>query len=170
MSDFDRCRFVADSPRAKLGLEFQEKVLNELRERSIDAVSTCEWLRSIDPQLVDAQLWMLEKVWGDIVCVQSDGTPLFIECVTASREDTVFPMSKMKFFGKNKWYAFGWNDERHFVPSAQWNAYVKKIETVVKRGPETLVKLQRSRYASMRCGVNGMQKFLGAVSFRTKQN
>lgn len=151
--------FNPDSGRAKTGLEFQDTVLRELREVGVDALTTGDWLRSMDPCLEDRQVWALEKTWGDIVCKRRDGALLFLECVTASQEDTVFPTSKFQFDGKNKWYLFGWDDQRHFVPSGPWNAYAKKVDRVIAREHDTVVCVNRRQYASMRCGTSGLKRF-----------
>ena len=152
--------FSPNSVRAKAGLEFQDTVTKEFQEKGIKVQSVYDWLKSMDPCLESKQVWALEKTWGDLVCTKSDGSLLFIECVTASQEETVFPMSKLQFEGKNKWYLFGWDDQRHFVPSYQWNSYVKKVEVVAAREHDVVAKLRRSQYASMRCGINGTDAFL----------
>lgn len=152
--------FNKDSQRAKAGLEFQEQALLEFKDAGIRVQSVPEWLRSMDPCLENKQIWALEKTWGDLVCTRPDGTLMFIECVTASQEETVFPMSKLQFDGKNKWYLFGWDDQRHFIPSGAWNSYVKKIERVTARESDIVANVRRNQYASMRCGINGLNAFL----------
>lgn len=152
--------FNKDSKRAIVGLKFQDSVFQDLLGRGIAVRNVGEWLLSFDPQLRDNQIWMLEKIWGDLVCTKPDGTLLFIECITASQEETIFPMSKLQFEGKNKWYLFGWDECRYFVPSRAWNAYVKKIDRVSARDHDVVAKLRRSQYASMRCGISGIDEFL----------
>lgn len=152
--------FDPDSERAKVGLEFQDTVVKELQGLGVKVQVVGDWLRSMDPCLENRQIWALEKTWGDLVCTRSDGSLLFIECVTASQEETVFPMSKLQFEGNNKWYLFGWDDCRHFVPSYQWNSYVKKVDRVATRDRDIVARLRRSQYASMRCGINGTGAFL----------
>lgn len=152
--------FNPNSERAKVGLEFQGTAAKELQEKGVKVQSVYDWLTSMDPCLENKQVWALEKTWGDLVCTKPDGSLLFIECVTASQEETVFPMSKLQFEGKNKWYLFGWDDQRHFVPSYQWNSYVKKVEVVAAREHDVVAKLRRNQYASMRCGISGIDEFL----------
>lgn len=152
--------FNPNSERAKAGLEFQDTIAKELLEKGVKVQTVYDWLKSMDPCLENRQVWALEKTWGDLVCTKHDGSLLFIECVTASQEETIFPMSKLQFEGKNKWYLFGWDDHRHFVPSYQWNSYVKKVEMVAAREHDIVAKLRRSQYASMRCGISGIDSFL----------
>jgi len=152
--------FNKNSERAKAGLGFQDLALQEFRSAGISVQSVPDWLKSMDPCLENKQVWALEKTWGDLICTRPDGTYLFIECVTASQEETVFPMSKLQFEGKNKWYLFGWDDQRHFVPSGAWNSYVKKIERVTARESDIVANVRRSQYSSMRCGISGLDSFL----------
>lgn len=152
--------FNPASTRARAGLEFQDTALDEFRQVGVKVQTVQNWLKSMDPCLENRQIWALEKTWGDLVCTKPEGSLLFIECVTASQEETVFPLSKFQFEGKNKWYLFGWDDQRHFVPSCQWNSYVKKVEVVAAREHDIVARLRRSQYASMRCGINGIEAFL----------
>jgi len=154
--------FDPNSSRAKSGLDFQETAFQELCDRGINAQVTGDWLRSMDPCLENRQVWALEKTWGDFVCKKRNGSLLFIECVTASQEETIFPMSKLQFDGKNKWYLFGWDDQRHFVPSGAWNSYVKKVNRVATREHDVVACINRRQYASMRCGISGLEDFLRA--------
>ena len=162
--NFSHTFFDPDSKRAKEGISFQEAALQELRDLGVNAVFVGEWLKDLDDQLSDRQLWMLEKTWGDIVCKTKSGKSVFLECVTAAGETTPFPTSKIgNFSGSNKWYLFGWNsgfkDVRHFVPSEKWNAYVEKIDKRVQREHDVVVIVNRYQYASMRCGISGLRKF-----------
>jgi hypothetical protein len=158
--NFTRSFFDENSKRAKMGLEFQAKALEEFLASGAIAKSVPEWLKLLDPDLSDSQVWKLEKTWGDIVIKKKDGSRIFIECVTSSGETTPFPLSKSEnFSGKNKWYLFGWEDERHFVPSVQWNSWVSKREKVESREKDFVAIVRRKNYASMRCGTNGLQKF-----------
>jgi hypothetical protein len=152
--------FDPESKRAKAGLAFQKQVLDELQAEGVKAMSVPEWLRRMDPELVNAQIWMLEKIWGDIVCKTKGGKSIFLECVTATSETTLFPMSKIwNFSGANKFYAFGWDNHRHFVPSPSWNSYVSKIEEKVQREADTAVVVPRRYLSNMRCGTSGIRKF-----------
>ena len=155
--------FDPTSKRAKAGIAFQNSVLEELLSMGVKAMSVPEWLKKLDSDLVDSQIWMLEKTWGDIVCLRKDGGKIFLECVTASSETTLFPTSKIwNFSGSNKWYAFGWDNNRHFVPSASWNSYVNKIEERVQREADVAVVVPRRYLSSMRSGVSGLKKFCDA--------
>lgn len=158
--NFFRSAFDPSSKRSAVGIEFQKKVLQELKLLGAIAMPVSEWLLSFDPHLTDRQVWKLEKTWGDIVCKKKSGSYIFIECVTASGSSTPFPASKVgNFEGGNKWYLFGWDDERHFVPSPQWNAYANKIDTRIEREKDVVIMVSRNQYSSMRCGVSGIKKF-----------
>ena len=152
--------FDPESKRAKAGLAFQSKALEELQALGVKAISVPNWLRKLDPELSSQQIWMLEKIWGDVVCLKKDGTKLFLECVTATSETTLFPTSKIwNFSAPNKWYLFGWDAHRHFVPSVSWNSYVSKIEEKVQREADMAVVVPRRYLASMRCGTHGVKSF-----------
>lgn len=160
-STFSRGSFDKNSKRAKVGLEFQALVLEEFLSLGVIAKSVPGWLQMLDPDLSDGQIWKLEKTWGDIVLKKRDGSKIFIECVTTSGEITPFPCSKIEnFCGKNKWYLFGWDDKRYFVPSIQWNAWVSKRKKVEVREKDVVVFVSRKNYASMRCGIFGFKNFL----------
>lgn len=158
--NFSHSSFQEGSSRSELGLSFQRKCLEELRSLGVDAQPVSRWLMSFDPHLTDKQVWKLEKTWGDIVCKRKSGSNIFVECVTSTGETTPFPTSKIgNFQGGNKWYLFGWDDERHFVPSIQWNVYANKIDNRVQRESDVVVIVNRSQYASMRCGIKGLKRF-----------
>lgn len=158
--NFFHSSFDSSSKRSSDGIEFQKKVLEELRGMGATAVPVSEWLLSLDPQLSDRQVWKLEKTWGDIVCKRKSGSNIFIECVTAAGETTPFPTSKIgNFQGGNKWYLFGWEEERHFVPSIQWNVYANKIDKRVQRESDVVIIVNRNQYSSMRCGIKGLKSF-----------
>lgn len=160
MSDFFSSFFEEGSRRSETGLAFQKKAIEEFKEVGAEVQTVEEWLHGLDPELPNKRIWALEKTWGDLVFKTKKGTLLFVECVTAAGEKTPFPTSKIQFFsGSNKWYLFGWENERHFVPSAKWNAYADKIEERVQREKDTVVIVKRKQYASMRCGIKGLRKF-----------
>lgn len=158
--NFFHSSFDPESKRSVSGIEFQKKALDELRRAGAEVVPVSEWLLTLDPHLTDRQMWKLEKTWGDIVCKRKSGSLMFIECVTSSGETTPFPASKIgNFEGGNKWYLFGWDEERHFVPSIQWNVYANKIDKRVQRESDVVIIVNRSQYSSMRCGIKGLKKF-----------
>lgn len=152
--------FDPESKRAKVGLAFQKSVLDELLSMGVKAMAVPDWLRKTDPELSNSQIWMLEKIWGDIICLRKDGKRIFLECVTATSETTLFPISKIwNFSGSNKWYTFGWDDNRYLVPSVSWNSYVSKIEEKVQREADVAVVVPRRYLSNMRSGISGLKKF-----------
>lgn len=158
--NFFHSSFDSNSKRSSDGLGFQKKILEELKLEGATAVTVSEWLLSLDPHLTDRQVWKLEKTWGDIVCKRKSGSNIFIECVTSAGDTTPFPTSKIgNFQGGNKWYLFGWDEERHFVPSIQWNVYANKIDKRAQRESDVVVIVSRSQYSSMRCGIKGLKQF-----------
>lgn len=158
--NFFHSSFQEGSTRSELGLNFQKKCLEELLSQGVQAQTVAKWLLSLDPHLTDRQIWKLEKTWGDIVCKRKSGSNVFIECVTSSGDTSPFPASKIgNFEGGNKWYLFGWDADRHFVPSIQWNVYVNKIDKRVQREKDVVVIVSRNHYSSMRCGISGVKKF-----------
>lgn len=158
--NFFHSSFKNNSARAELGLLFQRKCLEEFQMLGVNAQPVNKWLISLDPHLTDKQVWKLEKIWGDIVCKRKSGKNIFIECVTSAGDTTPFPATKIEsFHGGNKWYLFGWDEERHFVPSIQWNVYANKIDKRVQRENDVVVIVNRNQYSSMRCGISGMRKF-----------
>lgn len=160
MSNFFNSFFQEGSRRSEAGLGFQKKAFEEFKKLGVEVQTIEEWLHSMDPELTNKQIWALEKTWGDLVLKTKKGSHLFIECVTSSGDRTPFPESKIKMFsGSNKWYLFGWDDERHFVPSDSWNSYAGKIQERVQREHDTVVIVKRNQYSSMRCGTKGLEKF-----------
>ena len=129
-----RSRFDPQSPRAIRGLAFQKSVEAIITPWFQRTWNSREWLLLQDKCLTDYQLNMLEHTWGDIVIVDLNlPYKIFIECVSVGSEKSIFPEHKIKKFnGVNKYYCFGWGDEKRFVHSNVWNSYARKLPIPMK--------------------------------------
>ena len=129
-----RSRFDPQSPRAIRGLAFQKSVEAIITPWFQRTWNSREWLLLQDKCLTDYQLNMLEHTWGDIVIVDLNlPYKIFIECVSVGSEKSIFPEHKIKKFnGANKYYCFGWEDEKRFVHSNVWNSYARKLPIPMK--------------------------------------
>ena len=129
--------FDPDSDRAKKGLAFQTEVFEELKSKYPDNDTfeeTWEYFKRQNPELTIYELACLEKEWGDITFVH-EGQRFWVECCFAMGKETSWfcEMKRIKFRGVNKFYCWGKIDEpgkKWFIPSKQWNDYVKKCERV----------------------------------------
>ena len=125
-----KSKFDPESERAQRGLAFQKNVQDSIAPWFQSTWNTRAWLLFHDNCLNDIQLNTLEHTWGDIV-ISDPGIPypVFVECVSLGGENSIFPVHKMrKFSGENKYYCFGWDDEKRFVHSRTWNKYVDKCQ------------------------------------------
>ena len=129
-----RSRFDPQSPRAIRGLAFQSSVESGLTPWFQKTWNSRDWLLLHDKCLSDIQLNLLEQTWGDIVIIDTNlPYPVFIECVSIGPEMSIFPEHKVKKFnGVNKYYCFGWEDEKRFVHSSVWNSYARKLPMAMK--------------------------------------
>lgn len=127
-----RSRFDPESERAQRGLAFQKEVQDAIDPWFQRTWNTREWLLLHDKCLTEIQLNSFEHTWGDIVIIDLNVPyPIFIECVSLKGENSIFPEHKIrKFSGENKYYCFGWDDQKIFVHSKVWNSYASKCESL----------------------------------------
>ena len=129
--------FNPDSNRAKRGLAFQNEVFTSLKKafpNNDTFEETWGYFLKDNPSLSEYELACLEKEWGDITFVH-EGQRFWVECCLAmGKESSWFcEMKRIKFRGVNKFYCWGKIDEpgkMWFIPSKQWNSYVKKCDKV----------------------------------------
>lgn len=129
--------FDPKSTRAKKGLAFQSDVFEQLKAAypgNDTFEETWGYFKKQDPSLSIYELACLEKEWGDITFVH-EGQRFWVECCFAmGKKNSWFcEMKRIKFRGVNKFYCWGKIDEpgkMWFIPSKQWNAYVKKCDKV----------------------------------------
>jgi len=135
-------KFDPKSARAIKGLSFQNDVQDKLSSKFNSVINSRDWLLSIDPFLKIVQLNTLEHTWGDVVLFDERiQHPIFIECVSINHEKSIFPEHKVKKFeGLNKYYCFGWDDEKRFVHSKVWNSYARKLKLVMNNNYRSFTK------------------------------
>ena len=128
--------FDPSSPRAIAGLEFQNKVLEELRAFSeiTDVEETREFFKREDPGVSDFQLNILEKHFGDITFIANDKR-YWVECCLAmgQQRSLMCERKRMNFQGDNRWYCYGKMnspEERVYIPAYVWRAYTAKCPMV----------------------------------------
>ena len=129
--------FDPNSDRAKKGLVFQAEVFEQLKLRypgNDTFEETWDYFKRQNPELTVYELACLEKEWGDITFVY-EGQRFWVECCFAIGKATSWfcEMKRIKFRGVNKFYCWGKIDEpgkMWFIPSKQWNAYVKRCDKV----------------------------------------
>ena len=143
-----KSRFNPKSARAIRGLAFQKSVESMITPWFQRTWNSREWFLMQDKCLTDYQLNMLEHTWGDIVVVDLNlPYNIFIECVSVGSEKSIFPEHKVKKFeGSNKYYCFGWDDEKIFVHSKVWNSYARKLPVVM----ENYRSFERKNIVSLR--------------------
>ena len=123
-----KSRFDPKSLRTIRGLAFQKSIELELSPLFQKVWNSREWFLQQDKCLTDYQLNVLEHTWGDVVITDSNlPYKIFVECVSVGENRSIFPEHKIKKFeGVNKYYCFGWDDDKRFVHSSVWNSYAHK--------------------------------------------
>ena len=135
--------FDPNSDRAKQGLAFQATAFEQLQSRfpNNKTFEECwDYFKAKDPTLGIYDLACLEKEWGDITFVH-EGQRFWVECCFAMGKKSSWfcEMKRIKFNGVNKFYCWGKINEpgkMWFIPSKQWNSYVKKCDKV-RRGKKS---------------------------------
>jgi len=127
--------FDPNSERSVKGLEFQQKIFDELK--SLDGISELEMVwdlfNRLDPGLSNYDYACYEKQFGDITFMK-DGKRYWVECcfIMATHETKFHDLKRQNFKGPNKWYCFGKmhhpEQPPYFIPSKSWNAYTKKCD------------------------------------------
>lgn len=177
LQDLDRVRpkgvstFDPNSDRAKKGLAFQSEVFDELKKRypgNDTFEETWDYFKKQDPELTVYELACLEKEWGDITFIH-EGQRFWVECCFAmgKQESWFCEMKRIKFQGVNKFYCWGKIDEpgkMWFIPSRQWNQYVKKC-TKVRLGKKSFRIVPKHLIGdNIRVAKRGVDEFVNFIA------
>jgi len=163
--------FDPNSDRAKKGLAFQTEVFEELKLRypgNDTFEETWDYFKKQNPELTIYELACLEKEWGDITFVH-DEQRFWIECCFAMGKKSSWfcEMKRMKFKGVNKFYCWGKINEpgkMWFIPSRQWNSYVKKCDKV-RQGRKTFRIVPKHLIGdNIRVAKRGVDEFVNFIA------
>jgi hypothetical protein len=163
--------FDPNSDRAKKGLAFQTEVFEELKKRypgNNTFEETWDHFKRQNPKLTVYELACLEKEWGDITFVH-DEQRFWIECCFAMGKKSSWfcEMKRIKFKGVNKFYCWGKINEpgkMWFIPSRQWNSYVKKCDKV-KQGRKTFRIVPKHLIGdNIRVAKRGVDEFVSFIA------